>query len=313
MSSLYLSKSEIDAIKAIDLRAVEEGVRQSLDEGRASPLSALGLFSSHPYIANELHRFERDLAKYAQAKATAKRERTRSVAWRSGDDLKYAVRTMKDRAEKQEAEVQLFRIDDHIFEPSSFQDRIEVRVGYQWRAAIGAEWQFGNITYFRTVDMRPDFLSPQPTRKLSAPALERQCQDRLYDHWDDLRSRGLQAVQEYFRLGGDGAAIPQAFEAKPGRHDRHLNNFSCDFWRPEDSERREGWPKTSTPIVPPVTRPDTPSDPATQDGALKVEGRVEHMKFGTGTISHIQGNQVTVEFDEAGTKRVMSTFLKPAA
>ena len=39
--------------------------------------------------------------------------------------------------------------------------------------------------------------------------------------------------------------------------------------------------------------------------------RVFHQKFGYGRILRIEGNKLTVDFDKAGEKRVIDSFLEP--
>jgi DNA helicase-2/ATP-dependent DNA helicase PcrA len=45
---------------------------------------------------------------------------------------------------------------------------------------------------------------------------------------------------------------------------------------------------------------------------LNVGGRVFHQKFGYGTIARIDGNKLTIDFDKAGEKRVIDSFVEPA-
>ena len=100
MNGLYLSQHELSAIKAIDTHEVERRVSQALDEGRPSVLFGLNLSNAGSHITDHMHRYERDLAKYAKAKAATKRSETRGRAWSSGRDLIYAVRDMKQRVEE---------------------------------------------------------------------------------------------------------------------------------------------------------------------------------------------------------------------
>ncbi|GAA0600873.1 ATP-dependent helicase [Paenochrobactrum glaciei] len=44
---------------------------------------------------------------------------------------------------------------------------------------------------------------------------------------------------------------------------------------------------------------------------FKVGSRVFHLKFGNGTVAVVDGNKLTVEFDKAGQKRVLDSFVKP--
>ncbi len=305
MSSLYLPPHEITAIKAIDVREVERRVSQALEEERPSALYELQLAGSGSHIASRLRRYERDLANYAKAKAATKRSETRSRAWSSGHDLVSAVRDMKQRVEEQEREVQLLRIDDQIPPPYRFANRVEVRVSYQWRATVDAAWGFGAITFFYNVDMRPDYTRAQPARKLSAAKLEEQRQETLSGHWNHLRLLALHSVREFLKAGGDGSTIPKEFEAKPGRADRYLNNFSCDFWGKSEAIRK------FRPAEPSGVQVDGPSDEVSSDGRLSLHCRVKHAKFGEGVVTHIATDKVTAEFGEQGSKRVTASFLDP--
>ena len=49
---------------------------------------------------------------------------------------------------------------------------------------------------------------------------------------------------------------------------------------------------------------------ADQDSRFAVGDRVLHLKFGNGTVSHVDGNKLTVDFDKAGQKRVLESFVQ---
>ena len=38
--------------------------------------------------------------------------------------------------------------------------------------------------------------------------------------------------------------------------------------------------------------------------------RVFHQKFGNGNVTHVDGNKLTIEFDKAGEKRVVDSFVE---
>ena len=50
---------------------------------------------------------------------------------------------------------------------------------------------------------------------------------------------------------------------------------------------------------------DTPSP-------YSVGERVFHQKFGNGNIAAIEGNKLTIDFDRAGQKKVLDSFVTPA-
>ena len=48
-----------------------------------------------------------------------------------------------------------------------------------------------------------------------------------------------------------------------------------------------------------------------EDIMLKIGQKVEHEKFGQGTIKHVDGTKVHVDFDSHGVKKLISDFLNP--
>ncbi|WP_210426037.1 hypothetical protein [Chromobacterium violaceum] len=170
------------------------------------------------------------MTEYGKAKAAKKRDEAKYDARRAGSDLAYAVQQMKNRVEVEEKEGLLFYIDDLIVPPFRFSERVTVRVSYRWRQAIDNEWVSGSITFAHDVDMRADYTMPLSRRRPSAAKREQDRQEKLYREWENLMKLGLYSVRDYFRKGGNGAAIPQTFHAKADPYTRGLNNFSTKFW-----------------------------------------------------------------------------------
>ena len=71
-----------------------------------------------------------------------------------------------------------------------------------------------------------------------------------------------------------------------------------------------GWTKKS-PDTNPSGRLVAHSDPEAASG-LKLGQRVFHMKFGYGVIAQIDGTKLTVDFDKAGRKKVVESFVEEA-
>ncbi len=46
--------------------------------------------------------------------------------------------------------------------------------------------------------------------------------------------------------------------------------------------------------------------------AYSVGQRVFHTKFGPGEVAAVDGNKLTVDFDKAGRKMVLDSFVQPA-
>ncbi|MCQ8781509.1 ATP-dependent helicase [Mangrovibrevibacter kandeliae] len=51
---------------------------------------------------------------------------------------------------------------------------------------------------------------------------------------------------------------------------------------------------------------------ATEASRFSEGDRVLHLKFGPGTVANVEGNKLTVDFDKAGQKRVLDSFVEPA-
>lgn len=230
MGEINISRDEQYSLKAIDADELDKLIEKCLDEKRPGFLRILRLENCGPYVASNLRAFERALGEYGIAKAAKKRAETENRARRAGSDLVEAVRQMKHRVETEEKEVLRFYVDDQIMPPYRFSEHLTVRVSYRWRPAIEDEWISARITFTHDVDSRPDYSKPLLKRKPSAGKQDQDRQDELYREWEHLMRLGVQSVREYFREGGNGAAIPQTFQAKTDSYTCGLNNFSAQFW-----------------------------------------------------------------------------------
>lgn len=231
MGEISISRDEQDALKAIDNRELHNLVDQAIREERTGELRRLPLTRCGSYVSTQLHYFDQALARYRLAKSARKREETGDALRRAGRDLTFAVDAMKRRMETEQADAQLFQIDDQIMPPYRFSKQMSVRVSYRWRRTIEDEWQWGSITFVHHHDPRPDYTAQTPKRKPSATKQEQELQNRLYQTWEHLMRGALYSVRDYFRDGGDGAKIPETFQVTVDSYSRDLNNYSTQFWR----------------------------------------------------------------------------------
>lgn len=230
MSEINIPRSEQDALRAVEHDVLNEVIDQCLREGRSSVLRPLLLENCGPYVASKVRAFEKALEMYGRAKAEKKRAETRRDALSAGSDLMHAVLQMKQRMATEEEEGQRFRVDDIIMPPHRFDERMSVRVSYQWRPSEADPWAYGDITFFYDVDMRPDYTLPLQKRKLSAARQAQERQEALYREWEHLKSLALHSVRDFFRRGGNAAGVPKVFQVKLDEYTRGLNNFSANFW-----------------------------------------------------------------------------------
>lgn len=227
MGEINLDPRERQAIATIDRSDLQALIDSVIAGEHPSVLRRLPLSNCSPCLGSKLHHFELAFADHAKAKSAKKREETRYYLEKAGRDLSFGLDMLKERLAQDLTEGVLFRVDDHILWPTTFHPEMSVAVRYRWRPTVEAEWSRGHITFTHRADIRPD--APTPRRKPSAATLARELQERLFTQWQYLMRGALYSVRDYFRVGGDGAAIPKTFTAVTDRQG-NLNNHSTRFW-----------------------------------------------------------------------------------
>ena len=230
MGTINISREEKDALKAIDGVTLSQLIEQCLRDKRPDALRSLRLENCGPHVYAKFRAYCENLGEYADAKAEKKRAETECRANRAASDLTIAVQRMKDRLETEEREGLLFYVDDQVFPPDRFSERVAVRVKYRWRPSIEDTWVHGSITFSHTVDLRPDYICPSRKRKSSAAKQVEAREEKLYDTWENLVRLALFSVRDFFRDGGNGGEIPETFQVKTYLFAKGLNNFSAKFW-----------------------------------------------------------------------------------
>ncbi|WP_439541539.1 UvrD-helicase domain-containing protein [Hyphomicrobium sp.] len=81
---------------------------------------------------------------------------------------------------------------------------------------------------------------------------------------------------------------------------------SANWSRDADRQRQA----SLKPMRPPITiEGELIASSAAKGAGYTVGNRVRHQKFGPGTVTEIDGNKLTIEFDHAGRKRVVDSFV----
>lgn len=124
--------------------------------------------------------------------------------------------------------------------------KLSITVHYRWRRTTAEDWTFGDITFTHEVELRPDYTLPAPRRRLSPARQEQELQQRLRETWEDLMRGALYSVRDYFKAGGDGAALPKSVTAT-------RDAYSGGFRRLDQSQHpvlaRSGLARCSCPRV----------------------------------------------------------------
>lgn len=232
MGEINIPPNEQAALDAVDTREFDRLIDEAVRSEQSGPIPDL-LWNCGPYVAGRLQAFEQALARHREAKAARKREETGRDLRSAASDLGHAVEAMKRRLETERKDAELFVVEDVIPPPYRFRTALSVTVNYRWRRFVDDAWTYGHITFTHEADTRPDYTRPAPKRKPSAARQEQDLQTKLYHIWEHLMRGALYSVRDYFRDGGDGAAIPETFKARVDAYSRGLNNYSTRFWAQE--------------------------------------------------------------------------------
>ncbi len=100
----------------------------------------------------------------------------------------------------------------------------------------------------------------------------------------------------------------------PSRFDSAETLFASGFYETPGWQRAKRNRATGAPASRgPVTIEGTLVASSTAEGAgLSIGMRVFHQKFGYGRVAQIDGNKLTVDFDKAGQKKVVDSFVEKA-
>ena len=85
-------------------------------------------------------------------------------------------------------------------------------------------------------------------------------------------------------------------------------NYETPGWQRARANRQRG----GGPRHEPITIEGTLVAASTAEGSgIQLGQRVFHQKFGYGRVASIDGNKLTVDFEKAGRKKVVDTFVEP--
>jgi DNA helicase-2/ATP-dependent DNA helicase PcrA len=88
------------------------------------------------------------------------------------------------------------------------------------------------------------------------------------------------------------------------------STYDSPGWRRAQANRAQGQPRARPPLIEAQAHTIQTSDPAASEYARG--DRIFHQKFGYGRVTFVEGNKLTVNFDKAGEKKVIDTFVQRA-
>ena len=116
------------------------------------------------------------------------------------------------------------------------------------------------------------------------------------EHVDAVIDEGFYGGYSGFRDNTASAGFRSPYES-PG-------------WRRAQANRAASAVRTRAPLIEAQAHVVQTTDP--QSAAYGRGDRVFHQKFGYGRVSQVEGNKLTIEFDKAGSKRVIDQFVTRA-
>jgi DNA helicase-2/ATP-dependent DNA helicase PcrA len=129
---------------------------------------------------------------------------------------------------------------------------------------------------------------------------------------DELPPANVQASSETGYYGGG----PGMGEAKSRFDDQPVfsgSSYNSPGWARAQS-RAADWKSTRGPagrqVIEGEGRLIATSDPSASSGKYKTGDRVFHIKFGYGEVTLVEGAKLTVNFEKAGEKRVIDSFVE---
>ena len=127
---------------------------------------------------------------------------------------------------------------------------------------------------------------------------------------DELPAANVEAASETgYYGGGPGMREPNS------RWDTEAASFGSGYdspgWRRAHERKYRGGPAGVTQVIEGEGRLVAVSEPSASGDFARGE-RVFHVKFGYGRILQIEGNKLTVDFEKAGEKKVIDSFVEKA-
>ncbi|MBA2126575.1 ATP-dependent DNA helicase [Hyphomicrobium methylovorum] len=134
---------------------------------------------------------------------------------------------------------------------------------------------------------------------------------------DELPEATVDVVESEMPYGGRSNAFGYGGSFGPSRFDRAGGSdpFASTYNTPGWQRAQQSWSGSRDnrrKSRPPVTlEGELVAASSASAPAFKVGTRVQHEKFGSGTVTFVDGNKLTIDFDDGSTKRVVASFVDP--
>ena len=130
---------------------------------------------------------------------------------------------------------------------------------------------------------------------------------------DELPEDHVEVVEAKSAYGGGGAARLNPYGRS--RFDEPAAGFQSGYTTPGWQRAKEQWSRedrSSKPRVPLTLEGELVASSTGHASSYAPGERVFHQKFGYGRVAEVEGNKLTIDFDKAGRKRVVDSFVARA-
>jgi DNA helicase-2/ATP-dependent DNA helicase PcrA len=126
---------------------------------------------------------------------------------------------------------------------------------------------------------------------------------------DELPAEHVEVDTMSSSYGGYGVGGADSFGGSRFDEVKPFNSgYDTPGWKRAQARHAEGSAYRSTPHI--IEGTLTASDAGA--ASFATGDRVHHQKFGPGTVTHVDGNKLSISFDQAGDKRVLDSFVSRA-
>lgn len=135
---------------------------------------------------------------------------------------------------------------------------------------------------------------------------------------DELPEANVDVVESISPYGGTTSGFGYGNPYGGSRFDNARGGagggFTSNYQTPGWQRAQQSWSRNDTKKKPQTRLPATIEGELVASSTVsvpqfKVGTRINHEKFGAGTVKHVEGNKLTIDFDAGDTKRVVSSFV----
>ncbi len=132
---------------------------------------------------------------------------------------------------------------------------------------------------------------------------------------DELPEANVVVVESKSPLGATYSGFGQTGGYGKSRFDEPARGFQSTYQTPGWQRAQQQW-KSSGGATQQKRTPRLIEGvivaASSEQSSFRVGDRVTHQKFGPGAVTHVDGNKLTIDFETAGTKRVVDSFVDRA-